>query len=332
MNIPTYDQWKLDTSAGITQPRSSLMVAIDEAIIAYNASKKTDNLWAIKHALEAWKSSKGQAWQGSDRNRKGAITRLNFDLDGLDYRTYQITQMSMEELRALEYVHQERTKTIERLFLGKAGRAKPVVFKASNLRNALKEAGTTVKTKSGEAVNAIRDKVSSRPTYGPKPLNVQDRISGYGMTPQGGGMGSNLTSDLTVGDKIKAKLGEMVQKFFQVDSLELLGPLGSLIMSIVAECSASAAPVIGHIKDGVSAIGEWIDVGVGIYHKESISQCSYSIEMGDPAAAFAALEKLLPTRLTTPRSALASLPVPLSGRPGFCSPPAAPSAARLSGR
>lgn len=124
----------------------------------------------------------------------------------------------------------------------------------------------------------------------------------------------------------------MVQKFFQVDSLELLGPLGSLIMSIVAECSASAAPVIGHIKDGVSAIGEWIDVGVGIYHKESISQCSYSIEMGDPAAAFAALEKLLPTRLTTPRSALASLPVPLSGRPGFCSPTAAPSAARLSGR
>ena len=88
------------------------------------------------------------------------------------------------------------------------------------------------------------------------------------MSPSGGAMGTDLGSDLTPSDKIKAKLNEMVQKFFQVDSLTMLGPLAGIIMEVVAKCSASAAPVIGHISDGVSAIGQWIDVGVGYYHKE----------------------------------------------------------------
>ncbi|MGO8790185.1 MAG: hypothetical protein ACLQVL_22770 [Terriglobia bacterium] len=297
MNIPTYDQWKVSTSAGITQPRSSLMQALDKAIDQYNKSKTPDNLWAIKHAFEAWKSSKGPAWERSDRNRTGAIKRLSVELDGLDYRTYQITHMSMAELQALEFVHKERTKTIAKLFLDPDGHAKPVVFKAANLKNALKEAAGSVKTKSDEAMVAIREKVSSRPTYGPKPFSVKDRITGQGMSPSGGGMGTDLGSDLTTGDKIKAKLNEMVQKFFQVDSLTMLGPLAGIIMEIVAKCSASAAPVIGHISDGVSAIGQWIDVGVGYYDKGTISRCSYSIEMGAPAAAFAALEKLLQSEI-----------------------------------
>lgn len=293
MNIPTYDQWKQSTSLGMMKPRSGLLLSLDQAIEKYNKSKTPENLWAIKHAFEAWKSSKGPAWEQSDRNRGGAVKRLAVELDGLDYRTYQITHMSMAELQALEIVHKERTKTIAKLFLDKDGNAKPVVFKAANLKNALKEAAGTVKTKSDEAVVAIREKVSSRPTLGPKNFSIKDRITGQGMSPSGGGMGTNLGSDLTTGDKIKAKLDEMVQKFFQVDSLTMLGPLAGLIMEIVAKCAASAAPVIGHISDGVSAIGQWIDVGVGFYDKGTISRASYSIDMGVPAAAFAALEKLL---------------------------------------
>ena len=76
-NIPTYEKWKSDTSLGITKPRSSLMVALDKAIEQYNKSKNTDNLWAIKHAFEAWKASKGTAWAQSDRNRTGAVKRLS---------------------------------------------------------------------------------------------------------------------------------------------------------------------------------------------------------------------------------------------------------------
>lgn len=288
MSIPTYEQWKKDTSLGILKPRSGLIQSLDSAIEKYNNAKTQENLWAIKNAFEDWRRSKGSSWEQSDRNRNGAVKRLANELNQLDYRTYQITHMSMQELQALEYVKAERTKTITKLFLDEHGHAKPVVFKAANLRSALTQAGTNVKTKSSEAWQSIQNKLSSKSTA-PKPFVV----TGMGTRPGGGAMGTNLASGQTAKDMIQAKLTELVQKFFEVDTVTALGPLASIVMSIVAECSASAAPVIGHIKDGVSAIGDWINVGVGYYHKSTISRCSYAIELGAPAAAFAALEALL---------------------------------------
>ena len=289
MNIPTYEQWKRDTSLGIMKPRSTQMQSLDSAIEKYNKTKNQDNLWAIKNAFEDWKQSKGAAWERSERNRNGAMKKLALELNQLDARAYQITHMSMAELQALEYVKAERTKTITKLFLDDHGQAKPVVFKAANLRNSLAQAGASVKAKSSVAWQSIQNKFSSKPGPAPKPFMV----TGMGTSPGGGGMGANLGSGRTAKDIIQAKLTELVQKFFEVDNLSLLGPLASMVMSVVAECSASAAPVIGHIKDGVGAINDWIDVGLGCYHKSSISRCSYTIELGAPAAAFAALEKLL---------------------------------------
>jgi hypothetical protein len=288
MNIPTYEQWKQDTSLGILKPRSALLQSLDATIEKYNKAKTQDNLWAIKNAFEDWKRSKGDQWQLSDRNRNGAVKRLAAELDKVDSRTYQITHMSVAELQALEYVKAERTKTIEKLFRDPNGNAKPVVFKAANLRHALSQAATNVKVKSGAAVQWIQNKLSSQPRA-PKPFVV----TGMGTSPTGGGIGTNLVSGRTTKDIIQAKLNELVQKFFEVDSVSMLGPLSSTILSIVAECSASAAPVLGHINDGVSAVSDWIDVGVGYYHKSTISRCRYSIDLGAPAAAFAALEQLL---------------------------------------
>lgn len=288
MNIPTYEQWKRDTSLGVLKPRSAVLQSLDASIDKYNKGKTQDNLWAIKNAFEDWKRSKGAQWQQSDRNKNGAVTKLAAELNKVDARTYQITHMSMAELQALEYVKAERTKTIEKLFRDPKGNVKPVVFKAANLQHALSQAAIGVKAKSAAAVQAIQNKVSSQPRAA-KPFVV----TGMGTSPTGGGMGVNLGAGRTAKDIIQAKLGELVQKFFEVDSVAMLGPLSSIILSIVAECAASAAPVIGHIKDGVSAVSDWIDVGLGYYHKSSISRCSYSIDLGAPAAAFAALEQLL---------------------------------------
>jgi hypothetical protein len=175
-------------------------------------------------------------------------------------------------------------------------KAKPVVFKAANLKNTIKKDLVTVKETCGKAATTIRQKVTgTTPAPAPTPL------SGYGVTPDSafdpeegfGGRGYNLGGQLTIKDKIRAKFEEMIHKFFEVDSLEALGPLSELVLEIVAEVSLSAAPVIGHIKSGVSAIGDWIDVGVNYYHKYSVSQCKYTIETGVPEAAFQALEKLL---------------------------------------
>lgn len=288
MNIPTYDQWKKDTTLGITKPRSKVLQALDAAIDKYNKAKTQDNLWAIKNAFEDWKRSKGPTWDRSDRNKNNVITKLAFQLDQLDYRTYQITHMSIEELRALEYMKAERLKVITKLFLNADGHAKPVVLKAANLPNALTKARDAVKTKSGEAWQSLQNKVSSKPTA-PKPFVV----TGMGTAPGGGAMGVNLGKNQTFKDMIQAKLQEMVQKFFEVDSIALLGPLTQLVLSVVAECAASAAPVIGHIKDGVAVVSDWTEVGLGLYKQNTISRCSYTIELGAPAAAFAALEKLM---------------------------------------
>ena len=288
MSIPTYEQWKQETSLGVLKPRSGVLLSLDAAIDKYNKAKTQDNLWAVKNAFESWKRSKGNLWQQSDRNKNGAVTRLAADLDKVDSRTYQITHMSMEELQALEYVKAERMKTIQKLFLDAHGNAKPVVFKAANLQSAVKKAAENVKAKSSAAVQSMQHKLSSQPRT-VKPFIV----TGMGTTPGGQGMGVNLGQGRTAKDIIQGKLNELVQKFFEVDNLSLLGPLSSLVLSIVAECAASVAPVIGHVKDGVSAVSDWIDTGVGYYHKATISRCSYSIDLGAPAAAFAALEKLL---------------------------------------
>lgn len=288
MSIPTIDQWKKETALGIFQPRSSLLVALDKAIEHYNLSRKPDDRWPIKNAFEAWKASKGAGWEKSDRNRTGAITRLSGELDKLDYRIYQITHMPLVELQELEYMKKERAKVISNLFAGKE-----VKFKMASLPESLKLTAVSVHHKSREALESIGRKAEKFMATGPQ-LRSPSRITGIGMSPLGGAVGTNpLVAGRSVKEMIQDKMTEMVKKFFQVDNLTLLGPLGSLIMTIVAECSASAAPVIGHIKDGVSALGNWVEAGVDLYKRHEISNRSYSIDIGAPSVAFAALERCL---------------------------------------
>ena len=319
-----YDTWMKATSLTL-KPRSGALKELDRAIQIYERSKTYENACVIKHALTRWQQLKGADWRNNPRNGKlvvtkrvgpfkvnsqvnaknfnsggtmaerGAIEQLDFSLSDVFWVGKQLTG---PEISALEYINEERRRTLAKLFLDSSDPnnlvAKPVVFKAANLKTALKQAKDDLKSKCSDAKAAISKKFSG-PTQGADPL------SGFGVRPdsvfdeQGSpeGIGYNLGSGLTFGDKVKAKLGEMVKKFFEVDSLEALGPLSSLVLEIVAEASLSAAPVIGHIKSGVSAIGDWIDVGVNFYQKSSISRCSYTIDVGVPDAAFKALEKLL---------------------------------------
>ena len=288
MNIPTYEQWKKDTTLGITKPRSKVLQALDAAIEKYNKAKNQDNLWAIKNAFEDWKRSKGPAWDRSERNKNNVITKLAFQLDQLDYRTYQITHMSIEELRALEYMKSERTQGHHETLPGRERPCETRGAQGSESAESLDESARRRENQIRRGVAVLKSKFSSQPAA-PKPFVV----TGMGTAPGGGAMGVNLGKNQTVKDMIQAKLQEMVQKFFEVDSIALLGPLTSLVLTVVAECAASAAPVIGHIKDGIAVVDDWVDVGLGLYHQNTISRCSYSIELGAPAAAFAALEKLL---------------------------------------
>src|SRR5262245_17155004 len=121
MPIPSFQTWITETKLGVMRPRSSQLKEVDDAIQLYERAKNEANLFRIKNAFEDWKRSKGPAGKASDRNKGGAITRLDQELGKVDYRTYQLTgnRFTMEELKALAYIGAERKKVISNVFKGK---------------------------------------------------------------------------------------------------------------------------------------------------------------------------------------------------------------------
>jgi hypothetical protein len=261
MSIPTHQQWMLETAGGFTKPRSARLKAIDQAILQYNLSKNPKDIWRIKNAFEDWKREKGAQWDKSLRNRSGAISRLNADLmKAADYRTYQITHFSIQELMALQAVAKERKKVIASVFEGRE-----VTFKAAKIKDQLKASADNVKETAEKGAAYIKSiKKGGPPTAGP-----------------------------SASDIVKKKMIEMVKTYFGVEGLEQLGTLSGLILSILEKAAVSVPPVVGHIKDGYDLFTEWAKTGAALYKQYDISDRGYSIDVGVPTQAFSALMSCL---------------------------------------
>jgi hypothetical protein len=263
MSIPTYKQWTQDTTLNMLKPRSSQLKAVDTAIQQYETMKTPDNLFRIKNAFEDWKRSKGAQWERSERNGKRALTSLNSELNRVaDYRTYQITHFSMEELKALAFVATQRKQVIQSIFENKQ-----VSFKAAKLKEKVEEAKQKITQSSKQAASFIASRgksAPSKPSAGPS------------------------TSDL-----LRKKMEEMVKSFFGVSGLDQLGGLSTFILNILGECALSVPPVVGHIKDGYDLFTGWAKVGSALYEQYSISDCKYAIDTGAPSAAFDGLQRCL---------------------------------------
>jgi hypothetical protein len=249
-----------DTKLGVIRPRSSPLKAVDDAIQQYERLKNENNLFKIKNAFEDWKRSKGPGWKGSDRNKGGAITRLDEELAKADYRTHQLTggRFTMQELQALAYIGSERKKVIANVFQGKE-----VTFRNSPkaIKQAVKDAADNVKTKCSDAKSFLQ--------------------------------GTGKKSTLSPAEAAQKKLEEMTKSMFSVDTLESLGSLGGFIIDIVAKCGVSVAPVVGHIKDGYDMFTGWAKAANALHTQYSVSNCAYVIETGAPAAAFQGVKTCL---------------------------------------
>ena len=66
-----------------------------------------------------------------------------------------------------------------------------------------------------------------------------------------------------------------------------------MILDILAKCSVSVAPVVGHIKDGADLFTGWAKAGAALHKQHSISDCAYHIDIGAPTAAFQGLKECL---------------------------------------
>ena len=263
MPIPSSQQWINDTKLGITKPRSTQLQALDAAIVQYERSRSPENLWKVRNTFEDWKRAKGAAWKSNERNRGGAMTRLDQELSRMaDARMFQLTnnRFSIQELQALAFMASERKKVIKNLFAGKE-----VTFRNTPkaMKQAVEDASENVKAKCTEAKNWIA------------------------------GQSKKSTSPLTAGDIAKKKLEEMTKSFFQVDTLETLGTLSGFIVDMIGKCGVSVAPVVGHIKDGYDLFTGWAKAGSRLHEQYSISNKKYAIETGAAAAAFSALKVCL---------------------------------------
>lgn len=272
MPIPSHQQWMTDTRLGVLRPRSSQLAAVDNAIAQYERARTQDNLFKIKHALEDWKRFKGAGWKASDRNKGGAITRLDTELARVaDYRTHQITRFTIAELQALAFVASERKKVISKVFAGKE-----VSFR--NTPKAMKD--------------AVKDKAEE----------VKARCQEAKTWLQGQGKKSTEST----ADVARRKLEEMAKSLFSVDSLDSLGALSGHVISIVNQCGVSVAPVVGHIKDGYDLFTGWAKAASALHEQYSISNCHYVIDTGSPAAAFQGVKVCL-TNQTKNEAASASI-------------------------
>jgi hypothetical protein len=262
MSIPTHHQWMQDTSAGVLTRRSAKLKAVDDAIFQYGKTRSDKDLWRIKNVFEEWKRYKGPSWQASERNRAGAVRRLDDELNSLaDYRTYQSTHFSMGELVALSVVAKERKKVIATVF-----KDKQLTLKATKLKDQLQAMGPGIKHTAEEAASYLKS------------------IGKHEATKMAGPYGP---------DVLRRKMEEMVQSFFGVSGLEQLGALGGVIISILGQCAVSIPPVVGHIKDGYDLFTGWAQVGADLYHQYNISERRYAIEAGAPSVAFDGLKACL---------------------------------------
>lgn len=263
MSIPTSKDWLAATSLTM-KPRSTQLKAVDAAIAEYEKTKNEKILFKIKNALDDWKRSKGPGpeWETSARNArpKRPISALNEELKKCaDGRMYQITHMSLQELIALSVVAKERKKVLENIF-----KDKKVTYKGANLIDQFKASGAKVNTASQQASGQVAQ----------KPAETQ-------------------TGSLAWKEELKKKMMSMAASFFGVDGLEAVEVVGDLVLKILAECSVSVAPVIGHIKDGVSVFTGWAKAGEALYTQCSVADRKHAIDTGAPAAAFAALRECL---------------------------------------
>jgi hypothetical protein len=258
--IPGYQQWMNETGLGITKPRSSLLKTLDATIQQYDLQKNQQNLFKIKNAFEDWKRSKGTG--DSERNGKGAITRLEGALSTADYRTFQITKFSMEELRALQYMNTERKRVITNVFQGKEVNLKAARL-SETVRNTAQSATQTAE-KAGAYIRSI-GKAKTTTSSGGRPAS----------------------------DVFREKFEAMVKSMFSVTGLGQLGSLSGVVLDILAKAAVSVPPVVGHIKDGYDLFTGWSKAGASLYEQIGVSNRSYVIDTGAPTAAFTALRSLL---------------------------------------
>ena len=176
-----------------------------------------------------------------------------------DLQNVPAVRFTPQELQALAFVIEQRKQVIRNLFQGKQ-----VTLKGPRSpRQAVQMAADELKGSADAAAQWMR-------SVGKAPPPDAARL-------------------------LREKLEEMARALFQVDNLAALGDLTGFVLGILAQCSVSVAPVVGHVKDGYDLVVGWGKTAKLFYEQHDIANRRYAIDTGAPSAAFNALHRCLVT-------------------------------------
>ncbi len=311
--IPTLNAWLESTKLGWNHPRSSEMKAIDKAIDTYwkgggGASPAVaTNLRNIRLALEAWKKTKGGAWESSDRNKPPAKP-----ISALDQALKSATSggLSSEEKAALDYIAQDRERRIRQVFAHAQInlRIMDVQHQIRTVSAELKAAvdanyaGDKEKAKRNQKQAVLHAKAYQTGNQKIVKEVKQVKTATTQAVTEVGNLGKESAKEAAKAafssqiNEIRAALTEL----FGEPVRDVMAFLRNLLMENgmsslldVAEKIADMLPLLSLISGGVKALASAGKAVYRAYQQYSFGTHAIAIEPGAPAKAFEAVQTLL---------------------------------------
>lgn len=310
--IPTLETW-LNSTKLSWKPRSSEMKAIDKAIDTYwkggaaASAAAATNLRNIRLALEAWKKTKGSAWESSERNKPPAkpISALDQAL-----KTAATAGLSPEEKAALDYIAQDRERRVRQIFAHAEInlRIMDIQNQIRTVSNDLKGAVESGYKKDKEgakrnqkqaAMHADAFKKGNQKIV--KEIRTVKTATTEAVT-EVGALGKESAKEAAKA-AFSAQIAEIraaLTELFGEPVRDVMGFLRQLLMEngmssllATAQKIADMLPLLSLISGGIKAL---VSAGTAVfraYKQRSFGKHSFAIEPGAPAKAFEAVQVLL---------------------------------------
>jgi hypothetical protein len=134
----TIEEWLRLTDLGALSRRTDEMRAIDDALRAYHLAKGADGAFVrLKNAFDNWvrfQQRQGKTWTQSDRNKKGAITRLHDQIVTVEAGRSVAAMKDTKDWEARQEILKAERDALSRLFLDRQ-----IVFKTASKK--IRQAG-----------------------------------------------------------------------------------------------------------------------------------------------------------------------------------------------
>lgn len=278
----TYAQWMADTRL-LVGSRNDFLKAVDSAYAAYDQAPTLDRRDALEEAFNRWRADRqrrGKPWEKSDRNHKGAITRLKNALD-----SFSVQLLSAEERSAMRAISDAQAAALRNQFRGKT-----VAFKRNTLVGMAGSAATAWQRAKTTAATVVVDGSGLAYTGYRAGTSLAGVASAVGtLQRQGAGAVHAAARDDFL--SLRPKIIDFIAKL--TPGLDPQQVFDALSLGDVEQFAANLAPVLGTLSSGGKALKAWTECAYRHWQQVQMEDRRFAFRPGDPEAAFDAVIALL---------------------------------------